>query len=114
MTEGQPAQWRIRIDRAADLDVTVTGRVVHGPGRPVRVADIASSWTDLHVGPANSSKPLWSLGAMTYDVLASGQRELLVSIPTARDDETEAPETLTLRFRVGKESYRRTVTVVDR
>ncbi|KQW48685.1 hypothetical protein ASC77_08080 [Nocardioides sp. Root1257] len=113
VSEGRPAQWRVSIDRKADLELTVTGRVVHGPGRPVQVADIASSWTDLHVGPADPSKPLWSLGAMTYDVLRSGRKEVLVSIPTAKDAAADGPETITLRFRVGRESFRRTVTVLD-
>ncbi|GAA4709595.1 hypothetical protein GCM10023349_30620 [Nocardioides conyzicola] len=113
VTEGRPAQWRVRLAHAADFDLVVTGKVVHGPGTPVRVEDIASSWTDLHVGPVSPTKALWKTGAATYDALRPGDRELLVTIPTQADHDDEGPETLTLRFRIGRESFRRTVRIVD-
>ena len=67
---GSPAQWRVRLDKPVDFDFTVTGKVVKGPGTPVRVSDIAKSWTDLHTGPVAPGKPLWTTYAMTYDFLS--------------------------------------------
>jgi len=109
---GAPAQWRIRVDRPVDFDLSVSGKVVRGPGTPVRVSDIAQSWTDLHVGPVKPGKPLWVVHAMTYDVLDPGRREVVVSIPTRANREGGPPRTLTLRFVIGKQSYRRTVRIV--
>jgi hypothetical protein len=109
---GAPAQWRVRVDRAADFDLSVTGKVVRGSGTPVRVSDIAQSWTDLHVGSVTPGKPLFATHAMTYDVLDPGHREVVVSIPTRAHRDAGPPRTLTLRFVIGKQTFRRTVRIV--
>ena len=71
---GSPARWRVRLDKPVDFDLSVTGKVVQGPGTPVRVADIGRSWTDLHAGPVAPGKSLWASHAMTYDVIDPGRR----------------------------------------
>jgi dienelactone hydrolase len=110
---GSPAQWRIRLDKRVDFDLSVSGKVVRGPGTPVRVSDIAQSWTDLHVGPVRPGKPLWRSHAMTYDVIDPGGREVVISIPTRPSDEAGATRTLTLRIDLGKRTVRRTVRIVS-
>jgi len=110
---GSPARWRIRLDRPVDFDVSVTGKVVRGSGTPVRVGDIAQSWTDLHVGPVRPGKLLWAAHAMTYDVIDPGRREVVISIPTRRSDQAGETRTVTLRIDVGKRKVRRTVRIVS-
>ena len=113
VVEGRPVQWRVRVDRPVDYDITITGTVVRGRKPAVQVADVAPSWADLHVGPVKPGRPLWSTHAMTYDVLLPGSRSLLVSIPTRADDEVERAETLTMKFEIGSLAVRRTVRLVD-
>ncbi len=110
---GSPARWRIRLDQAVDFDLPVTGKVVKGPGTPVRVGDIAQSWTDLHVGPVRPGKPLWKSHAMTYDAIDPGSREVVISIPTRRSAEAGVTRTVTLRIDLGKRTVRRTVRIVS-
>ena len=85
MPAGSPARWRVRLGKRVDFDLPVTGKVVRGPGDPVRVGDIARSWTALHVGPVPAGKPLWAAQALTYDVIDPGRREVVVTIPTRAD-----------------------------
>ncbi|WP_155993137.1 hypothetical protein [Nocardioides sp. URHA0020] len=112
--EGRSARWEIRLNRSADYDVYVTGEVVRGSGKPVQVRDIATSWTDVHVGPVPGRRPLWATHAMTYDLIPPGRRTFVVSVPTRRDHLRERSETLTVRFDIEGHKYLRKVRILDR
>ncbi|MBB3042094.1 hypothetical protein [Nocardioides soli] len=113
VAEGEPAQWQVRLSRRVDYDVSVTGKVVRGPGPWVQVGDIAKRWTDQYVGPVNPRRPLWRAHASTYDSIAPGARTLLVTIPTRADREAEPPEALTLRLQAERRTVRSTVRLVS-
>lgn len=111
--EGEPAQWRVRLSRRVDYDVSVTGKVVRGPAPRVQVGDLARSWTDLYVGEADPARPLWRTHATTYDSIPPGGRSVLVTIPTRRDGVEEPPEALTLRLQAERRTVRSTVRLVS-
>jgi hypothetical protein len=110
--EGQSARWRIAMDKGVDYELFVSGRVVRGPGSPVRAGDVGTTWIQEHLGPdADLDKPLWSFKPMVFERLRQGARTLEIAIPVRRDHDTEGRETLTLRLKVGKRAYERTVYV---
>lgn len=110
--EGDTARWRIAMDKGVDYELFVSGRVVRGPGTPVQAGDVGTTWIQQHLGPdADLDKPLWTFRPMLFERLRAGVRTLEIAIPVRRDREAEGRETLTLRLKVGKRAYERTVYV---
>ena len=113
VAEGSPATWRVRVARGVDYDLFINGKVVKGPSPTVRIDDIGQRWIDLHTGPVDTNKPLWTYGPMLFDQLREGRRTVDISIPTSRDRRDEHAESLTVRFRVQGFHTKSTIKVVD-
>jgi dienelactone hydrolase len=112
VSEGESARWRISMDKGVDYELFVSGRVVRGPGPQLRAGDVGSRWVEQHLGPdADLDQALWTYRPMLFERLRAGVRTLEVAIPVRRDGLAEGRESLTLRLRVGKHSYTRTVWV---
>lgn len=109
--EGEPAAWRVRLGARVDYDVFVQGKVVRGPEPELRGSDVPVNWLVTHVGEVDETLTLRKLGVYLYDNLRSGSRTLIVSIPTRRDGAAEARESVTVRFRIDRTTYTRTVHV---
>jgi len=113
VAEGEPATWRVRLAQSVDYDLYVNGKVVRGSKPTVKVDDIGENWINLHTGPVDEHKPLWSFGPMVYEQLREGARTVDISIPTRRDHRDEHAESLTVRFDFNGHHSTSTVKVVD-
>lgn len=112
VSEGESARWRISMDKGVDYELFVSGRVVHGPRPQVSPGDVGTRWIEQHLGTdADPDQPLWTFRPMVFERLRAGVRTLEVAIPVRRDGVAEPRESLTLRLKVGKQAYERTVWV---
>lgn len=110
--EGESARWRITMDKGVDYEMFVSGRVVRGPRPQVSAADVGTEWVRQHLGvDADLDQPLWSFRPMLFERLRAGVRVLELAIPVRRDGVAEGRESLTLRLRLGKRAFARTVYV---
>ena len=112
VSEGESARWRISMEKGVDYELFVSGRVVRGPKPQLSAGDVGSRWIEQHLGPdADLDQPLWRFRPMLFERLRAGVRTLEVAIPVRRDGVAEGRESLTLKLRVGKQSFTRTVWV---
>ncbi|WP_346385708.1 hypothetical protein [Nocardioides sp.] len=111
ITEGQPAQWEIRIARGVDYELFVGGRVVGGPKPVLRGGDVPTSWLKTHAAGTDPDKPLQQLFASIFEQLPAGGKTVVVSLPTRRDGVAEGRESVTVLFEIDRQKWRRTVYV---
>ncbi|WP_296605354.1 hypothetical protein [Nocardioides sp.] len=110
--EGESARWQITMDKGVDYEQFVSGRVVRGPAPTVSVGDVGETWVAQHLGPdADLDKALWTFRPMLFERMRAGVRTLEIAIPIRRDTVAEDRESITLRLKVGKKAYTRTVYV---
>ncbi len=110
--EGQDAEWEITLAKPVDYDLFAAGRVVRGPGANVSAGDVAAAWLRSHVGgKIDPDKPLWSYRPFVFQELRHGRTTAVLSVPTRTDGAAEPREALTLKLRLGRERFERTVFV---
>jgi len=112
VSEGERAEWRVRLDKSVDYDLFVLGRVVAGPKPELAGTDVPDSWLDRHgETDVGDTKPLHRLHVYVFERVRRGQREAILSIPIARDGVREPRESVTVKFEVGDRFYTRTIWV---
>lgn len=110
--EGAVARWQVAMDAGVDYELFVSGRVVRGPRPPVSAGDVGQTWVEQHLGPdADLDKALFTFRPMVFERMRAGVRTLEIAIPIRRDAVAEGRESITLRLKVGKKAYTRTVYV---
>ncbi|GAA1165512.1 hypothetical protein GCM10009606_48670 [Nocardioides aquiterrae] len=110
--EGQPAEWAITLARPVDYDLYASGKVVLGPAPNVAVRDVRSAWVQSHVGEdVDLDQPLWTYHPYVFKQLRHGRTSAVLRIPTRADGVDEGREALTIRGRLGKLRFERTVYV---
>ena len=115
VVEGDPIVYVATIAAPASYTVFLSGLVVAGPGQDLRGDDLRARWITRHSDPDRTRLPLHKVGASVYGDIPSGERRVVLRIPTRRDGRAEGKEKLTVRFDTDAEgeSLVRTVTVVD-
>ncbi len=111
--EGQPARWRITLDRSVGYDLFLGVEVIHGTDPAVGVADVPQGWLAQHAGEVDTTLPLWEAGLFLDVQVGQGRRSAVLTIPTRRDSVTEPPESLSVRLSKVRFRATSTVTVVD-
>ncbi|MGB0099951.1 MAG: hypothetical protein WBP61_06690 [Nocardioides sp.] len=112
VSEGDPAQWTVTLDRVAGYDLSVIARVVRGPRPALSGEDVPAGWLRRHARrPTEASKPLSAHRTVVVERLRAGRTQLVLSVPTRADREPERRESVTLRVRVGDSTVERTVWV---
>jgi dienelactone hydrolase len=112
VAEGSQARWAITLSKGVDYDLFASATVVRGPRPQVAVGDVRRDWVERYLGrDADPDRALWSYHPMLFERIRPGQRSVEIAIPTARDRAAERRESLTLRFRIGRQVVKRTVYV---
>jgi dienelactone hydrolase len=111
ITEGQSAQFRVRIAAPVDYDTFIDARVVPGPGRDLTGRDVPLRWLRAHASEPGRPAPLYRLGVSLFEQLDQGERSLLLSVPVRKDGRAEQREAVTLRVRMNGRSTTRTIRV---
>ncbi|MCW2766811.1 MAG: secreted protein [Nocardioides sp.] len=111
ITEGESAEWKLRIDRWVDYELYVSGRVVRGPRPVLRGADVPLAWLQTHAWPIDPAAPLQRLNAFVFEELRPGGKSVVVSLPTLKDGVAERRESVTVLFNIDGQKFRRTVYV---
>ncbi|MGA8847069.1 MAG: hypothetical protein WB471_10690, partial [Nocardioides sp.] len=113
VVEGQPIVLRASLSIPAGYDADVSAQVVRGPGEDLRGDDVPSRWLSTHASAEKVRRPLYRLYAGFGDLIESGQTQVDLILPTARDSRVEGKEKLTVTINFAGQQYQRTITVVD-
>ncbi|GAB2477827.1 alpha/beta hydrolase [Jatrophihabitans fulvus] len=116
--EGSSAQWRLTLSSPVAYETYVAARVVFGPGRDLRGADVPAAWLREHAYEPGTAAALAALDTELFVDLPAGRRSAVLAIPTVRDRVKEGTEAVTLRASVAGLSVRqapvtRTVRVLS-
>ncbi|MGY2701728.1 dienelactone hydrolase [Nocardioides sp. HB32] len=112
VAEGDRAEWQVTLSRPVDYDLFVTGRVVRGPAPNAAAGDVSRTWLRSHLGEdLDLTKPLWSYHPYVFDELKAGRTQVTLRIPTRKDAVAEGREALTLKLKLGRSRFERTVFV---
>jgi hypothetical protein len=100
VSEGEPAQWRIRLEKPVDYALSYRLRAVDTGERhqPLRTNDVPKRWLRHHLGEAPEQPvSLAKAGLTLYESIRAGERSAVVSAPTVADQRAEQAESLELR-----------------
>lgn len=100
VTEGEPATWRLRLEKPVDywLDYLVRP-VPAGAGRqPLATGDVPRRWLRRHgVNPPDTPIALAATKLRLYVYVREGRRSVQVEVPTVADARDERTEVLVLQ-----------------
>ncbi len=110
--EGQRARFKISLSQPVGEVSWASLTVVKGTGRPLHTADVPKKWLEERVGKTKK-KFLYKAGLYVNQRLPKGKQTTEISIPIAKDNLREKPETLTVKVRYYNMVKKVSVTVVD-
>lgn len=109
--EGEPISWSVRLGARVDYDLFVAGKVVRGPKPELSGDDVPADWLATHAWNPDEVGALHTFNVHIFEQLRSGERTLIVSIPTRSDGAVEGRESITVRFKIDHTAYTRTIHV---
>ena len=105
-------EWAVTLAGPVDYDLYASGKVVLGPAPNVSARDVRRTWIASHLGQdVDLDQPLWTYHPYVFKQLRHGRTSTILRIPTRKDGVDEGREALTIRLRVGKQRFERTVYV---
>jgi hypothetical protein len=112
VTEGERATFVVRLRGRFDYHAFFSGQVVRGPAPVVRSGDVSDRWLADHAfGQGDDSTPLYRRLAFVFGAVRPDVRSVLVSIPIVRDGDAEPRESLTVKFQILGQTFRRNIWV---
>jgi hypothetical protein len=101
VSEGEPAQWRIRLAKPVDYAVSYRLPAVNASDghRPLRTNDVPKRWLRRHLGEMPEQPVSLAKARLTlYESIRAGERSVLIPVPTVADRRSEEKaESLALR-----------------